>query len=198
MNRRTWPSTRFRRWLKSGSVILYAATVLFAATACGSSQPSAESSASGDGWYEFQGSWTAAGKRRLIHLGSDRRASVGDFTGSMVLTGHLRPGVGFQVEAIALTDSATGMVGRSVWTDERGDQIYSELRGEGTMTSNRVAGTILGGTGRYTGATGSFEFSWRFVLESDDGTVQGQSTALKGRVHVKPQQIAPGAGRSQP
>jgi hypothetical protein len=74
------------------------------------------------------------------------------------------------------------MSGRAVWTDERGDQAYSELRGEGNATGNQIVGTFIGGTGRYAGATGTYEFSWRFLLEGEDGTVQGQSVGLKGRV----------------
>ena len=97
-----------------------------------------------------------------------------------------------------MNDSATGMVGRSVWTDERGDQVYSELRGEGTATGNRIVGTFLGGTGRYSGATGSYEFSWRFVLESEDGVVQGQSVGLKGRVHVEARATRTPAEGSRP
>jgi hypothetical protein len=92
-----------------------------------------------------------------------------------------------------LNDSATGMVGRAVWTDERGDQAYSELRGEGTATGNRIVGTFLGGTGRFDGVTGTYEFSWRFVLESEDGSVQGQSVGLKGRVRIG-SSTATGAG----
>ena len=98
--------------------------------------------------------------------------------------GAARPAVGFRAEAIVLNDSATGMVGRSVWTDEHGDQVYSELRGEGTATGNTIVGTFIGGTGRYSGATGIYGFSWRFVLESEDGEVQGQSIGLQGRVRV--------------
>ena len=52
---------------------------------------------------------------------------------------------------------------------------------------------IIGGTGRYAGATGDFAFSWRFVLEAEDGTVQGQSLGFKGRIRVGPQAAA-GAG----
>jgi hypothetical protein len=114
------------------------------------------------------------------------------------LAGPSRPGVGFRAEAIVLNDSATGMVGRSVWTDERGDQVFSELRGEGTATGNHIVGTFVGGTGRYLGATGSYEFSWRFVLEAEDGTVQGQSSGLKGRVRVGSTVAAPAAGGSRP
>ena len=118
----------------------------------------------------------------MISLGNDRRSSIAHFDGSLLLAGPARPNVGFRAEAITLSDSATGMNGRSVWTDERGDQVYSELRGEGTATGNQIVGTFIGGTGGYSGATGSYQFSWRFVLEAEDGTVQGQSIGLKGRV----------------
>ena len=149
-------------------------------------------------WHEFQGTLTATGTRHTLRLGSDRRASIANLEGTLLLAGPSRPGAGFQAEAIVLNDSATGMVGRAVWTDERGDHVYSELRGEGTATGNRLFGTFLGGTGRYSGATGSYEFSWRFVLEAEDGTVQGQSLGLKGRVRVGPPSGAPVAGGAQP
>ena len=149
-------------------------------------------------WHDFQGTWTAAGSRNVIRLGSDRQASVSNLSGSLMLTGPSRPGVGFRAEAVVLNDSTTGMVGRAVWTDERGDQVYSELQGEGTSTGNRIVGTFLGGTGRYAGASGAFEFSWRFVLESEDGVVQGQSVGLKGRVRAQAPPPPTSAGRSPP
>ena len=197
MCERTLPPGWVHRLLKSGPVVLLAVIVLLAVAACGPSAP-AETPASGDDWKEFQGTWTAAGNRHTVRLGDDRRASIADLDGSLLLTGPSRPGVGFRAEAIVLNDSATGMVGRSVWTDERGDQVYSELRGEGTARGNRIVGTFLGGTGRYTGATGTYEFSWRFVLETEDGTMQGQSTGLKGRVRVSSPQVTPGAGGPRP
>ena len=76
----------------------------------------------------------------------------------------------------------TGLVGRSVWTDERGDQVFSELQGEGTAEHNRITGKFLGGTGRYAGATGSYEFSWEWMMEAEDGTIHGRAIELKGRV----------------
>ncbi len=99
----------------------------------------------------------------------------------MLLAGPARPGVGFRAEVIALVDSETGLVGRGVWTDERGDQVFSELKGQGTAAQNRISGTLLGGTGRYVGVTGSYEFSWKFVIEGEDGSIQGQAVGLKGR-----------------
>jgi len=184
---------RRKRGLRSAAIAW-----LLGIAACSPAPPPPETPRDGGGWHEFQGTWTAAGSRQTIRLGNDRRSSIAKFDGSLLLTGPARLAVGFRAEAIVLNDSATGMVGRSVWTDEHGDQVYSELRGEGTATGNSIVGTFLGGTGRYAGATGTYAFSWRFVLEAEDGTVQGQSIGLKGRVRVVPPAAAPGAGSPRP
>jgi len=161
-----------------------------AAAACGPAQESRPAAASG-GALEFSGSWSGLGSRHTISLGADRFGSIVDLKGTMLLTGPGRPGVGFQSEVIGLTDSVTGFQGRSVWTDERGDQVYSELRGEGTAAKNRIAGTILSGTGRYAGITGSYEFSWQWLMEGEEGAVHGRAVDLRGRV-----QLGPAAGGS--
>jgi hypothetical protein len=132
----------------------------FAAAACGPATESPKLAAAPGEWLEFEGTWNAAGSRHSISLGGDRTASIVDLKGSLLLAGPGRPGVGFQSEVIGLVDSVTGFQGRSVWTDEHGDQVYSELRGEGTAEKNHITGTILSGTGRYAGATGTYEFSW--------------------------------------
>ena len=157
-------------------------SLAIAAAACGGSTESPAPARSSGEWLEFQGSWNAAGTRRILSLGEDRRSSILDLSGSMLLAGPQRPGVGFRSEVIALVDSAKGLQGRSVWTDERGDQVFSELQGEGTAERNHITGTIFGGTGRYAGATGTYEFSWQWVMESEDGSIQGRAVDLKGRV----------------
>jgi len=124
----------------------------------------------------------------MMQLGGGRQAAVSTFKGSLFLGGPSRPGAGFRSEAIVFNDNATGLIGRAVWTNENGDEAYSELRGEGTATDNKIVGTFVGGTGRYAGVTGNYEFSWRFMLENEDGTVQGQTVGLKGRVRVNNQQ----------
>ena len=171
---------------------------LLAAAACGPADtPPAAQVAAGE-WHEFRGTWTATGSRHRISLGVDRRASIADFEGSLLLTGTSRPAVGFRAEAIVLNDSATGMVGRAVWIDDHGDEVYSEMRGEGSATSNRVAGTFMGGTGPYAGATGTYEFSWKFMIENESGAVQGQSVGFTGRVRVgSPPATAPAGGKPQ-
>lgn len=153
-----------------------------AATACGPVTESPKPQGTSGEWLEFEGSWNAAGSRKTISLGANRQGSIIDLSGTMLLAGSQRPGIGFRAEVIALVDSETGLVGRGVWTDERGDQIFSALQGEGTADRNRITGKFLGGTGRYVGATGSYEFSWQSVLEAEDGTIQGRAVELKGRV----------------
>jgi len=137
----------------------------------------------------FQGTWTAVGKRTTVELGAGRGASVAEFSGSLVLTGPLRPGAGFRATAVVFNDSATGLVGRAVWTDSRGDQVFSELRSP--AGSQTVVGSVVGGSGRYRGATGDYSFAWRFLLEGEDGTVQGQSVGFSGQLRT----AAPPPGR---
>jgi hypothetical protein len=154
--------------------------------ACGPAMEPPQAAAAAGEWRNFDGSWNAAGTRRSIPLGAARTGSVIDLRGTMLLTGPGRPGVGFRAEVIALVDSETGLQGRSVWTDERGEQVFSELKGEGTAARNHITGTFLGGTGRYAGATGTYEFSWQFVMEAEDGAIQGRAVELKGRVRPGP------------
>src|SRR5207244_3623763 len=135
-----------RRWV--------AVTVLFFAAAC--SQPTVappENPSSGE-WRTFEGTWSASGTRQTLELETNHRASIFDLTGSLVLTGDRGLGVGFQSRAIGLTDSLIGMQGRCVWTDEHGDKVYSELKGEFLAAGNHIQGTFVGGTGRYAGVTG--------------------------------------------
>jgi hypothetical protein len=160
--------------------------VILAVAACGPGRDSARPAAAPGEWREFEGSWNAVGSRHTISLGEGRRGSIVDLKGSLLLAGPGRPGVGFQSEVIGLADSATGFQGRSVWTDEHGDQVFSELLGEGTAAKNRVTGTILSGTGRYAGVTGSYEFSWQWVMEGEEGAVHGRAVDLKGRVQPGP------------
>ena len=165
----------------------------FAAAACGPATKSPRPAAAPGESREFEGSWNAAGSRHTISLGENRLGSIVDLRGTMLLAGPGRPGVGFHSEVIGLVDSATGFQGRSVWTDEHGDQVFSELRGEGTAARNHITGTVLSGTGRYAGVTGSYDFSWQWVMDGEEGTIHGRAVDLKGR--VRPGPVAGGSPR---
>lgn len=174
---------------RNGSAVSFArlwmalTLLLFTAGCSRPSAPTAEIPPSGD-WRTFQGTWSASGTRQTLSLETNHRALIFDLTGSLLLTGDQGLGVGFQARALGFTDSLAGMQGRCVWTDDRGDQVYSELKGEFVATGNHIVGTILGGTGRYSGVTGEYSFEWRFVVESEDGSVSGRAVDLKGRARL--------------
>jgi hypothetical protein len=164
----------------------FPALLALALAACGPAPQAPQSAATPGQWREFEGSWNAAGSRRTLSLGEFGNSALLDLRGTMLLAGPGRPGAGFRAEALALVDRKAGLVGRSVWTDERGDQVFTEFTGEGTAAKNRITGTILGGTGRFAGVAGTYEFSWQYVLEAEDGSIQGRATGLKGRFRIDP------------
>jgi hypothetical protein len=112
----------------------------------------------------------------------------------MLLTGAQRPAVGFKAQALGFSDSRAGMQGRCVWTDERGDMVYSEVRGEAVGSGNHIVGTFLGGTGRYAGVTGDYTFQWQYVVDAEDGAVSGRVVDLKGRARFGQAAPAPAGG----
>jgi hypothetical protein len=175
-------------------LLLLAAFLLVAA--CGQQGgPVPETLRAGE-WHAFEGTWTAAGTRRTLRLGPDERAAIFELTGSVLLTGAERPAVGFRAQAIGFSDSRAGMQGRCVWTDERGDMVYSELRGEFVGTGNHIVGTFIGGTGRYAGVTGDYTFQWQYVVDTEDGAVSGRVVDLKGRAQLGQAAPAPARGAS--
>jgi hypothetical protein len=137
----------------------------------------------------FEGNWSAAGERRTLDIGPDGQASILDLSGSILLTGERGLGAGFQARAITFSDGTAASVGRAEWTDERGDRIFSELRGAPVATGRHIIGTITGGTGRWSGISGEYGFEWKWVIETD-GRVQGRAVGLRGRARID----APGSG----
>jgi hypothetical protein len=136
------------------------------------------------GWRSFEGTWSATGDRHAIDVAPGLQASVVDLTGSLLLAGEAGLGVGFQAHAIAFSDGTTANgIGRAVWTDERGDRIFSELRGDGVAAGRKIRGTITGGTGRWSGIAGEYGFEWKYVVDAE-GRVQGRTVDLKGRARI--------------
>jgi len=151
------------------------------ASACAGPATGPQGAAVPGEWRSFEGAGSATGHRQVLPMGPDRKVSIASFSGSLVLVGERRMGEGFRLDLVAATDSRKGGTGWSVWTDTRGDQVFSEVRGAPIGTGSRIAGTLVGGTGRYAGVTGEYELEWKYVVESEDGTVQGRITSLRGR-----------------
>ena len=151
--------------------------VLLGAAPLTSAQPT-------EGERTFSGSWSATGQQETIPTEGVRAASIVRLSGSLVLTDGSGLSRGFRGEAIGFDDGAAVRLVRSVWTDDRGDRIFSELRGEPLEKGRRWIGTITGGSGRYAHMAGEYELTWQYVIRTEDGAFQGRAADLKGRFRL--------------
>jgi hypothetical protein len=102
-------------------------------------------------------------------------------SGAVAITAGEGLSRGFRGEVIGFDDGAGLTVARCVWTDDRGDRIFSQLKGDTIASGRRIVGTISGGTGRYAGITGEYGFEWQYVIEAEAGTISGRAIGLRGR-----------------
>lgn len=143
----------------------------------------------------FTGTWSFTGNRQIMQLAPGDQAGIFWVSGSLLLAGQERPALGFRAEIIGFSDSQTGMVGRGVWIDQRGDKAFSELSGESALPGHSLKGRFTGGTGRYAGATGEYTFTWQRLSESEDG-VSGRVGDLAGWARLA-SPVAPAKGGPQ-
>jgi hypothetical protein len=166
-------------------VIRTAAVVLAAlslAPVVGVGVGAAVQEAPAQGWSTFTGTWSARGQRQTIPTEGGHVAAIVHLSGAIVLATGTELGSGMLAEAIAFEDGRSLGVGRAVWTDARGDRVFSELKGEPVATGRRILGTITGGTGRYDGLVGEYQLTWQYVAQDDDDAVQGRAVDLRGRI----------------
>ena len=132
-------------------------------------------------WRTFGGTWSAVGRRQTLATEAARTAAIVQLSGAVVLSTSAGLSSAFRAEAIGFDDGNGLAAGRAVWTDTRGDLVFSVLKGETLATGRRIAATITGGTGRYAGITGDWTLTWQFVVETEDGEVQGRASDFNGR-----------------
>ncbi len=145
-------------------------------------------------WRTFEGSWSASGHRESLPTEGPRPALTLYLSGALVLTLTDSPDVasrgpamskGFRWESIGFDDGAKVSAARCVWTDQRGDRVFSTLTGEAVADGRRFVGTITGGTGRYANLEGDYSFKWQYVVEAEQGSIQGRAVGLRGRYRTK-------------
>jgi hypothetical protein len=134
------------------------------------------------GWRPFSGTWSASGHRRSVAVESGAAAAVVDVSGAVVLGDGDGLSRGFLGRAVGYDDGHGLSVGRCVWTDEKGDRVFSRLEGETLAAGRRFVGTITGGTGRYAALQGEYSFTWQYVVSTEDGLIEGRAVGLSGRV----------------
>jgi hypothetical protein len=162
--------------MRAASLLLSA--LMLASAAVGATARAQESPQE---WRAFAGSWSAVGRRQSLPTEGPRAAAIVRLSGAVVLSSAAGLSRAFHAEAIGFDDGNQIAAGRAVWTDTRGDLVFSALKGEAPATGRRIAGTITGGTGRYARITGDWELTWQFVVETEEGDVQGRASDLRGR-----------------
>jgi hypothetical protein len=171
-------------------VTIRAARLVVAATlaigTAGGLQGFARQQRSAETWQTFTGTWSARGQRQSVPIEGGGTASVVYLSGAVVLATRDVLGGGMRAEAIAFDDGSTSGTGRAVWTDSRGNRLYSEISGRAVATGRRISGTFTGGTGPFTGASGDYELTWQYVASDNDvgDDVQGRAADLHGRLRV--------------
>jgi hypothetical protein len=151
----------------------------------GPSAAKGQGDSSAEGWQAFAGSWSVSGQRSTLPTEAGSTAAVVQASGEVVLAKPGGLGRGFRGETVAFDDGQGVSVGRAVWTDENGDRLFSQLKGEPLETGKKIVGTITGGTGRYARLEGEYSFTWQYVLSPEDGAIQGRAVGLQGRVRRK-------------
>jgi len=181
---------RDRATLVRGALVFLVVVALWPLVALGQEPPPPAAPAARSGG-NFEGDWSAVGSWQTLPAGTGIKASICYFSGSLILRTPGGLSQGFRSEVITYDNGRDLSVGTCVWTDDRGDQIFSDLKGQAIASAKHIVGAITGGTGRYAGVTGEFEFDWQYVITTPEGEVQGRVSSLKGSWKRGP---APGGG----
>jgi len=137
---------------------------------------------------EFKGGWIANGTRTPFPFGDGRQVFTFTLSGHVNLKTALGKKKDYWSECVGLADSATGLVGRCVWKDLAGPEIYLTLQSDQLQQGSKVTGTIVGGTGPLAGISGDLSFNWSSVISQTDAngimTVNGQTKNIDGRYRI--------------
>jgi hypothetical protein len=148
-------------------------------TATASPPPSIEQ------WRSFEATASASGRREALAVEPGRTAVTLRLSGSLVLTRRDGLGKAFRADFIGFDDGSGMGTAKAVWTDDNGDRIFSRMVGTDVQTGRRTAATITGGTGRYAGITGTYTFTWQYVMPGEQGVTHVRVTAMKGRYRLE-------------
>jgi hypothetical protein len=168
-------------WSQATLALLAALCLLVLVVGCQEPPGPPQGTPQSERWLNFAGDLSATGTKQALAAGRGREAKILYFSGSLLLTTHEGLARGFRCEVIGYDSGAGTTAGSAVWIDERGDQIFSEVTGESVQKGSHIRGTITGGTGRYEGLIGEYEFLWQYMILGPEGTIQGRAVDLKGR-----------------
>lgn len=132
----------------------------------------------------FEATVSASGRRETLAVEGGRVASTLRLSGSLVVTGADGLGKGFRAEFLGFDDGSGTGTARAVWTDDAGDKVFSRMVGSNMQAGRQTSATITGGTGRYAGISGTYTFTWQYVMPDEHGAVHVRVVSMKGRYRV--------------
>jgi len=136
----------------------------------------------------FEGTWTANGTRVPFSFEGGREVYTYKLAGHVNLRSSIGKQKDYWAECVGLSDSSTGTIGRCVWKDLAGPEIYVTLQSDRLMKDSRVNATIVGGTGPLAGIGGEMSFNWNYVMflkdENGNDIVTGQTADLAGQYRI--------------
>lgn len=137
---------------------------------------------------DFKGSMIANGSRTPFDFANGRQVFTFKIAGHVNLQTSLSKTKDYWSECIGLADSVTGIIGRCVWKDLAGPEIYLTIQSDKLQQGGQVNGTIVGGSGHLAGISGALTFNWSSVtnLAEAEGVVSvtGQTKNLSGTYRV--------------
>ena len=137
---------------------------------------------------EFKGSMIANGTRTPFPFGDGRQVFTFKLGGHVSLQTAIGKKKDYWSECIGLADSTSGVVGRCVWKDLDGPEIYLTIQSDKLQQGSQVSGTIVGGSGKLAGISGELSFNWSSVITQTDAdgivNVTGQTRNLGGSFRV--------------
>jgi hypothetical protein len=137
---------------------------------------------------EFKGSMIANGTRTPFPFADGRQVFTFKLGGHVSLQTPLGRKRDYWSECIGLADTTTGVVGRCVWKDLDGPEIYLTIQSDRLQQGSQVTGTIVGGSGKLAGISGELSFNWSSVITQTDAdgivNVTGQTRNLGGSYRV--------------
>jgi hypothetical protein len=143
-----------------GTAVAVTTSVLLVAGALALADRTQAPASAGEQGRPFAGTWSATGQRRALPTEHEGEAAIVQLSGSVVIDVGQGLGRGFRGELIGFDDGRALTVGRWVWTDEHGDRVFGEVKGEPMQAGRRFEATITGGTGRHAGVTGRYAFRY--------------------------------------
>ena len=132
---------------------------------------------------EFEAHWRVEGTEEQIPFGPAGPQSIFRHQGRLTVLDNDGLVGNALSRCIGLRDARKGSMARCVWIGEDAAQIFTEV----DRTSARGAqagagkGKIVGGTGRFSGISGSFEIRWVEQPQAAKGQISGETVSMRGR-----------------